>query len=124
MGFVSYALTASTQYPGWYEVYIAATTPTTGTHYMQLGFVDSNGGVTFTAVNGLTLTIAHPMLEDSTGRTDKTPSEYVAGDNDAGANGVKYFSTYKDGTDIADADYRGVGLNPIRSLTLCCIAGI
>jgi len=109
---ISYALTASTQYPGWYEVYMAATTPTTGTHYMQLGFVDGDNSINTTAVNGLTLTIAHPMLEDSTGRTDKTPSEYVAGDNGAGANGVKYYATYKDGTPIPGANLLGARLNP------------
>lgn len=109
---VSYALTASTQYPGWYEVYMICTTPATGGHYMQLGFVDSNGGAATTAVNGLTLTIAHPMLEDSTGRTDKTPSEYVAGDNGVGANGVKYYATYKDGTAIPETNLLGARLNP------------
>ena len=109
---VSYALTASTSYPGWYEIYMAATTPTTGTHYMQIGFVDADNSVNTTAVNGLTLTIAHPMLEDSTGRTDKTPSEYVAGDNGAGANGVKYYATYKDGTPIPEANLLGARLNP------------
>lgn len=109
---VSYALTASTQYPGWYEVYMIGTTPATGGHYMQLGFVDSNGGAATTAVNGLTLTIAHPMLEDSTGRTDKTPSEYVAGDNGAGANGVKYYATYKDGTAIPEVNLLGARINP------------
>ena len=110
---VSYALTASTQYPGWYEVYMAATTPTTGTHYMHLGFVDGDNSINTTAVNGLTLTIAQPMLEDSTGRTDKTPSEYVAGNNGAGANGVKYYATYKDGTPIPEANLLGAGLNPV-----------
>ena len=109
---ISYALEASIQYPGWYEIYIAATTPTAGTHYMQLGFVDGDNSINTTAVNGLTLTIAHPMLEDSTGRTDKTPSEYVAGDNGAGANGVKYYATYKDGTPIPEANLLGARLNP------------
>ena len=109
---ISYALTASIQYPGWYEVYIAATTPTTGTHYMQIGFVDADNSINTTAVNGLTLTIAHPMLEDSTGRADKTPSEYVAGNNGAGANGVKYYATYKDGTPIPEANLLGARLNP------------
>lgn len=118
----SYALTASVVYPGWYEIYMVATTPNAGTHYMQMGFVDANNSTNTTAVNGLTLTIAHPMLEDSTGQSDKTPSEYVYGDNGAGANGVKYYATYKNGTDIADADYRGVGLNPnqiINTLLWC-----
>lgn len=119
---VSYGLTASTQYPGWYELYMIATTPNSGTHFLQFGFVDGDNSALTTAVNGLTLTIAHPMLEDSTGRSDRTPSEYVAGNNGAGANGVKYYATHKDGTDIADADYRGVGLNPnqiINTLLWC-----
>jgi hypothetical protein len=79
---------------------------------MQMGFVDANGGAAFTAVNGLSVTIARPMLEDSTGRTDKTPSEYVYGDNGAGANGVKYFATYKDGTAIPEVNLLGARLNP------------
>ena len=110
--FISYALTASSQYPGWYDVYLAATTPATAAHYMRIDFVDNNNSTLTTAVNGLTLTIAHPMLEDSTGRTDKTPSEYVAGDNGAGATGVKYFATYKDGTSIPEANLLGARLNP------------
>ena len=109
---ISYALTASNQYPGWYEIYMAATTPATGTHYMQLGFVDGDNSINATSVSGLTLTIAHPMLEDSTGRTDKTPSEYVYGDNGAGATGVKYYATYKDGTPIPEANLLGARLNP------------
>jgi len=109
---INYALTASIQYPGWYEVYMIATTPNTGGNYMQMVFVESNGGVTYSAVSGLTLTIAHPMLEDSTGRTDKTPSEYVYGDNGAGATGVKYYATYKDGTAIPETNLLGARLNP------------
>jgi len=120
--FISYALTASSQYPGWYEVYLAATTPATAAHYMRIDFVDADNSTAVTAVNGLTLTIAHPMLEDSTGRTDKTPSEYVAGDNGAGANGVKYFSTYKDGTAIPEANLLGarLNLNAITNNLLYC----
>ena len=52
------------------------------------------------------------MLEDSTGRTDKTPSEYVYGDNGAGATGVKYYATYKDGTAIPETNLLGARLNP------------
>lgn len=109
---VSYALTASTTYPGWYEVYMIATTPSTGTHYMQAGFVDGDNNINTAAVNGKTLTISQPMLEDSTGRTDKTPSEYVYGDNGTGATGVKYYATYKDGTAIPEANLLGARLNP------------
>lgn len=109
---VSYSLTASSLYPGWYEIYMVATTPNAGTHYMQLGFVDANNSINTTAVNGLTLTIAHTMLEDSTGRSDKTPSEYVYGDNGAGANGVKYAATTKSGAAIPESSLIGAWLNP------------
>ena len=109
---VSYALTASVVYPGWYEIYMVATTPNAGTHYMQLGFVDADNSINTTAVNGLTLNLAHPMLEDSTGRSDKTPSEYVYGDNGAGATGVKFFATTKAGAAIPESSLIGAWLNP------------
>lgn len=105
---VSYSLSASVVYPGWYEVYMIATTPNVGaSHFMRLDIVDADGGATYTAVGGKTLTIAHPMLEDSTGRSDKTPSEYVYGDN-----GVKYAATTKSGAAIPESSLIGAWLNP------------
>lgn len=109
---VSYALTASVVYPGWYEIYMVATTPNAGTHYMQMGFVDADNSINTTTVNGLTLNLARPMLEDSTGRSDKTPSEYVYGDNGAGVDGVRYFATTKAGVAIPESSLIGAWLNP------------
>lgn len=118
---------------GWYKIYVRrlhasgtvgfaiatsnAATPT---------FSSSLPSYTGDGVSGVY--VWHPMLQNVTGQSDKTPGEYVStGElsspyHGAGVDGVKYFSTYKDGTDIADADYRGVGLNPnqiINTLLYC-----
>lgn len=74
--FSSYNLQPSTEFPGWYEVYLIATTPSAGTHYVQIGCVDNDNNISSSTTNGFTFTITRPQLEDSTGRTIKTPSEY------------------------------------------------
>jgi len=55
------------------------------------------------------------MMSDVTGDTDKTFSDYVAGNTSsygAGANGVKYFATTKSGAAIAESNLVGAWLNP------------
>lgn len=78
---------------------------------------------TFTATAGtLTLTVTGSVtsaqLEDVTGLVDQSPSEYVSKGtlatpyHGAGADGVKYFSTYKDGTAIPAGNLIGAEINP------------
>jgi len=96
---------------GWYQIYVM------GTHTSgAIGFAiaTSNSATpAFSAslplysgdgVSGVY--VWHPMLQNVTPQSDKTPSEYVSkGElsspwHGAGVDGVKYFATYKDGTAI------------------------
>lgn len=68
---------------------------------------------TFTATAGtLTLTVTgsctQAQMEDVTGKTDQTASEYV----NSAVDVIKYFATYKDGTPIPEANLLGARLNP------------
>lgn len=95
-----------------------------GSPVFSLLFTSAALGVSWAPLGTEEVIVYQAMMSDVTGDTDKTFSDYVAGNTSygAGANGVKYFSTHKDGTDIADADYRGVGLNPnqiINTLLWC-----
>ena len=104
---ISSALSASVSYPGWYELYVTYTAPPTGaSFYVQIGDVDADGSINTTSINGRSITWAFPQHENSTGRADKTPSEYIATGvlsapfYGAGVDGVKYFGTNKDGSEI------------------------
>lgn len=109
--------------PSWSRKYHIGSSATDPTLYVGL-----MGGQTPACADSVDLLLAEVQTEDTTGQDDKTPAEFVSKGvlpspwHGAGADGVKYFSTYKDGTDIADADYRGVGLNPnqiINTLLWC-----
>lgn len=71
---------------------------------------------TFTATAGtLTLTVTGSVttaqLENVTGQTDQTASEYVVGDNGAGVTNLQYFTTHKDGTPIPPSSLLGLATN-------------
>jgi len=116
---VSSSLTASVTYPGWYELYVIYTCPANaaGAHYVQIITVDANNSSATTAVSGMYITWAFPQLEDSTGRADKTPSEYLATGvlsapyYGAGIDGLKYYATNKDGSAIPESILKGLNLN-------------
>lgn len=114
---VSYDLSASVAYPGWYELYVVYTAPITGTtFYVHLGDVDADNSINTTLVNGRSVTWAFPQHENVTGRSNKTPSEYVATGvlslpyYGAGVDGIKYFDTNKDLSPIPASTLKGVKL--------------
>ena len=105
---ISVSINLSADYPGWYEINVVYVSPTSGSaQIFQVINVDADNSVAQTLVTGRYVTFAHPQLT----ATDYI-TEYVSGDNGAGANGVKYFATYKDGTPIPEANLLGARLNP------------
>lgn len=115
---ISVSINLSADYPGWYEINVVYVSPTSGSaQIFQVTNVDADNSAAQTLVTGRYVTFAHPQLT----ATDYI-TEYVSGDNGAGANGVKYFATYKDGTPIPEANLLGAGLNPnqiINTLLYC-----
>lgn len=118
---------------GWYQIYVRRS-HASGT--VGFAIAPSNSATpTFSAslpsysgdgVSGVY--IWHPMLQNVTTQTDKTPGEYVStGElsapwHGAGVDGVKYFSTYEDGTPIPEANLIGAEINPATE-SLSYVAG-
>jgi len=118
--FVDFTITSHTV-SGWYVIrYIAkfpsgATSPRT-----RIDPVDNNNSNSKTTTSGAKLTLWHPQSTNVTWMD--TPAnaadEYVSVGvlsspwHGAGADGVKYFSTYEDGAPIPEANLLGARLNP------------
>lgn len=112
---------------GWVEVTSTHSPTSTGSHSLYIE-LRSGGSSTYTGDGTSGVLNTGVMAVNITPNALATVPEYVSVGvlsspwHGAGADGVKYFSTYEDGTDIADADYRGVGLNPnqiINTLLYC-----
>ena len=99
--------------PSWSRKYHIGSSATDSTLYVGL-----KGGQTPACADSVDLLLAEVQTEDTTGQDDKTPAEFVSKGvlsspwHGAGADGVKYFSTYKDGTPIPEANLLGARLNP------------
>lgn len=99
--------------PNWARFYLIGSSTSDNTIYLGL-----RGAQTPACSDAVDISIGQVMLEDSTGRTDQTPSEFVsvgvlsAPWHGAGADGVKYFTTNKDGSTIADSALQGVIIEP------------
>ena len=83
--------------------------PVFGITFLSSAWVES-----WTPLGTEEIVIYQASLNDVTTDTDKSAPEYVAANTSygAGANGIKYFSTYKDGTPIPEANLLGARLNP------------
>ena len=95
-----------------------------GSPAFSLLFTSAALGASWTPLGTEEVIVYQAMMSDVTGDTDKTFSDYVAGDTSygAGANGVKYYATYKDGTAIPEANLLGARINPnaITNTLLYC----
>ena len=85
-----------------------------GSPVFSLLFTSAALGTSWTPLGTEEVIVYQAMMSDVTGDTDKTFSDYVAGNTSygAGANGVKYFATYKDGTPIPEANLLGARISP------------
>lgn len=116
---ISHNVSESDDYPGWYVAEFVASVPAGVTVTINHRFVDNNSLTeAFTTVSGRTITIAYPQGEVVTGQEDQTPSdEYVSSGvlaapyHGAGIDGLKYFTTNKDGTPIPPASLLGLATN-------------
>ena len=87
---------------GWVQLSMSAGPMASGSQVYGLEILSAAWAQSWTPVGTEQITVYQAMLSDVTGWSDKGFPGYAAGNTNygAGANGVKYFSTHKDGTDI------------------------
>jgi len=99
---------------GWVLLEMTVGPVPSGSPVFSLIFTSAALGSNWTPLGTEEAIVYQAMMSDVTGDTDKTFSDYVAGNTSygAGANGVKYFATTKSGAAIPESNLIGAGLNP------------
>lgn len=115
---------------GWYRCFVKVTGAYTGTTTFELVAINANGignnrpSFAGDATSGVTIWGA--QIENVTGQADQTASEYVsvgalsAPYHGAGVDGVKWFSTNKDGSAISASTLLGNHAEGARTNSLLC----
>lgn len=109
---------------GWVLLEMTAGPVAAGSIVFGLLFASAAWSTSWTPLGTEEVILYQAMMSDVTGDTDRTFSDYVAGNTSygAGANGVKYYATYKDGTPIPEANLIGAEINPATE-SLSYVAG-
>ena len=117
-GWTAISATISAENDGWFKMQALATV--TGNTYLQINTCDADNSTNYTTVAGKTITIAFLQLEDVSGQSDQTASEYVSVGvlsspwHGAGVDGCKYFTSNKDGSAIYSSIIKGYLAEPSK----------
>lgn len=99
---------------GWVLLEMTAGPIAAGFAVFDLIFTSAAPAVSWTPIGTEEVVVYQAMMSDCTGDTDRTFSDYVAGNVSygAGVNGIKYFATTKSGATIPESSLVGAWLNP------------
>jgi hypothetical protein len=109
---------------GWFRLSITGTGVVGSNGYFRVIAQDANSSTSTSNVSGATILLWHPQMENVTGQVDKTASEYVsvgvlsAPYHGLNVDGVKAFSTNKNGTPIEDSSQLGYLSEPAATNNL------
>jgi len=87
---------------GWYRISVCGYLTGTGTYTGAMTLLPVTGNASTTSVAGAACEVYHPLFEDLTGSSNKTPSEYIQSSvvYNAVAAGVRYYKSTKSTTNV------------------------